>query len=142
MITKDEYNELTYKYNLYHSERNRLFVGKNYVDKEMALELPEACTNDQISAIEVYEFVTNPPDKYFSYIGKRVGNVGVMTTWTGEVLGRVLLWNTWQSNFGDTRMSIDVWGINGIKYHGFYYKSAGDYCRVTAYKEQENGKEK
>ncbi len=78
--------------------------------------------------------------KYFSYIKlPSIGNCGEMITWMGDILGRAVLWHTWKSNFGDTRVSIDVWGINGIKYHGFYYKSAGDYCRITAYKDQGNG---
>jgi hypothetical protein len=138
MITKQEYNKLKKQYDFYQSERERLFLGRNRLDKEMQAQLPESCTNDEISSIEVYEFVNNPPDKYFGYIKTpEIGNMGEMITWTGENLGSVLLWNTWRSNFGDTRVSIDVWGINGIKYHGFYYKSAGDYCRIQAYKNQE-----
>ena len=134
MITKEEYNELTYKYNLYHSERNRLFVGKNYVDKEMALQLPESVSNDKISAIEVYEFVNDPPERYFAYINEKDKT---MTTWTGDILGKVLgLWSLgWRSNFGDIRVSIEVIGINGKRYHGTFYKSAGDYCRIKSYKD-------
>ena len=138
MITEKEYFELKQKYDFYQEERNRLFPGKNYVDQEMIKQLPDNCTHKEISSIEVYEFVNDPPDKYFAYIGVYPKSPnGEMTTWMGEKLGRVLLWNTWRSNFGDQRVSIDVWGINGIKYHGFYYKSAGDYCRITAYKNQD-----
>ena len=134
MITKQEHGKLTYKYNLYHSERNRLFVGKNYVDKEMALQLPEPITNEEISAIEVYEFINDPPERYFAYINEKDKT---MTTWTGDILGKVLgLWSLgWRSNFGDIRVSIEVIGINGKRYHGTFYKSAGDYCRIKSYKD-------
>ncbi|MHA2094589.1 MAG: hypothetical protein ACW98F_08170 [Candidatus Hodarchaeales archaeon] len=137
MITHAEYQKLKQKYDFYHAERTKLFgKGANCITPEMSAQLPESPKHNEISAIEVYEFINDPPDRYFAYINEpEIGNMGEMTTWTGEKLGNALLWNTWQSNFGDTRVSIDVWGINGKKYHGFYYKSAGDYCRVKAYKE-------
>ncbi|MHA2219652.1 MAG: hypothetical protein ACXACY_27405 [Candidatus Hodarchaeales archaeon] len=138
MITKDHYKSLRNKYDYYHKKREELFGYTNCLTKEMQSQLPESPTHAEISSIETYEFVNDPPEKYFAYIKEpEIGNMGEMTTWTGEQLGRALLWNTWRSNFGDTRVSIDVWGINGKKYHGFYYKSAGDYCRITAYKNQE-----
>jgi hypothetical protein len=140
MITHAKYQELRQKYDFYHSERERLFgKGANCITQEMSSKLPPAPVHSEISAIEIYEFINDPPDRYFAYIKEpEIGNMGEMTTWTGEKLGNALLWNTWRSNFGDTRVSIDVWGINGIKYHGFYYKSAGDYCRIKAYKGQKS----
>ena len=136
MITENEYKSLRDKYDYYHAERKRLFPGKNCLTPEMQEQLPESPISSEISAIETYEFINNPPDTYFAYINQENKT---MTTWTGEVLGKVFgLWSSgWRSNFGDTRVSIDVKGINEIKYHGFYYKSAGDYCRIKAYKNQE-----
>ena len=136
MITENEYKSIRDKYDYYHAERQRLFPGKNCFTPEMQEQLPESPKHSEISAIEVYEFVNDPPDKYFGYISEKNKT---LTTWTGEKLGKVLgLWSLgWRSNFGDTRVSIEVIGINGLRYYGTYYKSAGDYCRITAYKNQE-----
>jgi hypothetical protein len=37
---------------------------------------------------------------------------------------------------GDKRQPIDIYAINGKKYHGTYYKSSGDYARVKLYANQ------
>ena len=133
MITENKYKSIRDKYDYYHAERRRLFPGKNCFTPEMQEQLPESPSTSNISAIETYDFINDPPDTYFAYINQEDKT---MTTWAGEVLGEVLgLWSSgYRSNFGDTRVSIDVRGINGKKYHGVYYKSAGDYCRITAYK--------
>jgi hypothetical protein len=88
-------------------------------------------TNEERAAMEVYEWHHDKPTEYFLYIKDRIA-----TTWTGEKLGTVSFKNEWRSNMGDVRISIDVRGTNGVKYHGIYYKSAGDYARITAYKAQ------
>jgi len=93
-------------------------------------------TNEEISAAEVYQFINDPPDKYFVYINEERHEA---TTWIGEKLGHVtgLSQIPKRSNFGDFRVYIDVYGINGKKYHGVYYKSAGDYARIKMYKHQD-----
>ena len=82
---------------------------------------------------EVRQFKRNKPSKYFLYICEKTKTA---TTWTGEKLGRVDFGVKYQDNFGGSRIPIDVFGINGIKYHGTYYQSAGDYARITAFKKQ------
>jgi len=52
------------------------------------------------------------------------------TTWNGEILGRIHTGKEWRDNFGGKRVSFIMSGINGKSYHGTYYKSAGDYCRI------------
>jgi hypothetical protein len=88
-------------------------------------------TNDERSALEVFEFCTNPPDKYFLYINEKNHTA---TTWTGETLGRVFLGREYRDNFGGRRVPITVRGINGLTYHGTYFKSSGDYARVRVKK--------
>ena len=82
------------------------------------------------SAVEVWEFKNDPPTDYFLYVGTDAH------TWTGQHLGNVSFGREYRSNFGDVRQPIDVYGINGIKYHGIFYKSTGDYARIKAYKKQ------
>ena len=80
--------------------------------------------------MEVWEFKNDPPTDYFLYVGKDAH------TWTGQHLDNVSFGREYRSNFGDVRQPIDVYGINGIKYHGIFYKSTGDYARINAYKKQ------
>jgi len=87
--------------------------------------------NDLRGKIEVYEFMQDCPKKYFLYIKE---DNSTATTWNGEFLGNVHFGKEYRSNMGDKRQPIDVFGINGIKYHGTYYKSAGNYARIKAYK--------
>lgn len=141
MLSESEYITLKEKYAFYHSERERLFPGKNCFTQDMQACLPESCTNDEISAIEVYEFMTNPPDKYFLYISSSPGvqdkghkiihlSGRKATTWTGDVLGYVYCGSGFYSNFGDYRIPISIKAINGYWYHGTFFYSAGDYARV------------
>jgi len=90
-------------------------------------------TNEERSAIEVYEFVHDPPVKYFLYIDEPSRSA---TTWMGDVLGRVSFGQSYRSAFGDTRVPIWVDAINGLLYHGTYFKSAGDYARIKLAKQQ------
>lgn len=131
MITEAQYKELRAKYDLYHAERERLYPGSNWIDAERAAQLPPAPEHDEISAIEVYEFVTDPPANYFAYVKTTGIWFADVTTWTGEKLGEGYLGRIYFSNMGDERRSITVHAINGKKYYGTYYKGAGDYCRLT-----------
>lgn len=90
-------------------------------------------TNDERSAIELYEWLAEKPDTYFLYI--RSGYEGELrvdaaTTWTGQPLGNVRFGRAWRDNFGGTRVPVTVYGHNGVHYVGTYFKSAGDYARV------------
>lgn len=85
-------------------------------------------TNDLRSAIETYEFINDPPEKYFLYISEEKR---LATTWTGQKLGDVYFGREFRSNMGDKRINITVYAINGKTYFGTFYKSSGDYARVT-----------
>ena len=87
-------------------------------------------SNGDRSALEVYDFVHNPPDRYSLYIDDKKA---VATTFTGDVLGSVSFGRSYQSpSFGVTnkRVPVRVHGINGVDYAGTYFASAGDYARV------------
>lgn len=100
-------------------------------------------TNEERSALEVSEFCANPPARYVLYIKEPDGGItnqgipwdhnwdGVATTWMGEKLGTVSFGRSFRSNFHDTRIPVRVRAINGLNYHGTYYRSAGDYARIT-----------
>jgi hypothetical protein len=70
---------------------------------------------------------------------KRGGNDGktpvAITTWTGEVLGTVMgFYSPYRDNFGGKRQRFSMRAVNGQLYHGEYYLSSGDYCRIRKYK--------
>jgi hypothetical protein len=107
------------------------------------LQYQNRAHNQKTSEQEVEEWKANPPDKYFLYIkevpivvdGVRLAHsIGTATTWMGDLLGRVYFGREYRSNFGDKRVPVTVYGNNGARYHGTYYKSAGDYARVRRYK--------
>jgi len=92
-------------------------------------------SNDMRGKVEQYEFLHNPPEKYTLYYSERaINETGSFqtwgTTWNGEILGRIHTRKEWRDNFGGKRVSFTMSGINGKSYHGTYYKSAGDYCRI------------
>jgi hypothetical protein len=130
MITKEQYDDIMAREIVI-----RNFLQTNKLTAAESATLPTV-TNEERSSCEVYDFVTNPPDKYVLYINDERHEA---TTWTGEKLGHVtgLSQTPKRSNFGDLRIYIDVYGINGKKYHGVYYKSAGDYARIKMYKNQD-----
>jgi hypothetical protein len=83
--------------------------------------------NDFRSAIEVWEFNYDIPDRYFLYISE---SKKIATTWTGQLLGSVIFGREFRDNFGGKRVPVTVYAVNGCVYYGTYYKSAGDYARI------------
>lgn len=104
--------------------------GKNgwasYKPEDKPASVPDV-SNEETSALEVFEFVVNPPDRYFLYIRE---SESLATTWTGDELGHVSFGREYRDNFGGRRVPITIRAINGRTYHGTYYKSSGDYARV------------
>ena len=130
MISDNEYKSLRSQYDTHMDALRKL--GRNWSFPED--NLPPCPTSDQISAIETYEFINNPPERYFSYVNE---DNKTMTTWTGEVLGKIVNYTPYRCPaFGSMsrRVAIRVKAINGREYYGTYYKSSGDYCRVKACK--------
>ena len=97
---------------------------------ELSKRDSKTLTNEERSAIEVYEFVAEPPQRYFLYIKEEGPYDGTATTWTGERLGAVTFGRAYRSNFGDKRIPVWIQAINGEHYQGTYYADAGDYARV------------
>jgi hypothetical protein len=103
-------------------------------------------TNDETSALEVFEFVRDKPEKYFAYVREPnagtygrssfdraralYAGTGALQTWTGENLGTMQFGAAFRDNFGGIRVPVSVKAINGSVYHGTYFFSAGDYCRL------------
>jgi hypothetical protein len=104
--------------------------GKNgwasYRPEDKPADVPDV-TNEERSALEVFEFCTHPPDKYSLYISRERQEA---TTWTGELLGHVTFGREYGDNFGGRRVPVWIRGINGKQYHGTYYKSSGDFARI------------
>ena len=90
-------------------------------------------TNEERSSLQVFDFVTNPPERYFLYIDEQKH---VATTWTGETLGQVSFGREYFDNFGGKRVPVTVYALNRVVYCGTYFNSAGNYARVRASKIQ------
>lgn len=148
ILTDKEYTDLKARYEKYEEMRKQVCKFPNCVDlEEQKILSPWHVENDDISRMEVYEFVHDIPSKYFSYVHMKEKTVTYsqthtwkvpshITTWTGEVLGTITDYGpTYKTNFGDYRIAIRVTAINGKRYYGTFYKSAGDYCRLTMCKD-------
>lgn len=105
--------------------------------------------NRESSRNEVAAWLADKPQQYFAYVKERentermgCGSIpnlyirGELTTWMGDKLGFVYGGIPYRDSFGAERVSIDVVGTNGVLYHGTYYRSSGNYCRIKAYKNQ------
>jgi hypothetical protein len=116
------------------TKRNKRNGWASYRPEDIPADVPRV-SNDERSALEVFDFVNNPPAKYFLYIKQETNLLetwqhGRATTWTGETLGAVSFGREWRSNMGDRRVPVTIRAINGRTYVGTYYKSTGDYARV------------
>jgi hypothetical protein len=104
--------------------------GKNgcasYRPEDKPANVPDV-SNDERSALEVFEFCSNPPDKYFLYINETQRTA---TTWTGDLLGHVTFGREFRDSFGGKRQPVWIRAINGKQYQGTYFKSSGNYARV------------
>ena len=105
--------------------------GKNgwasYKPEDKPSDVPDV-TNEERSALEVFEFCQNPPDKYFLYIREKDRTA---TTWTGDVLGHVPLVGSGAIALAvSSDVPVTIRAINGLTYHGTYFKSSGDFARV------------
>ncbi len=87
--------------------------------------------NAATSAREVASFKADPPEKYFLYINEAEKTA---TTWTGDYLGSCRFGREWRDNLGSIRVPVEIRAVNGQRYHGTFYKSAGDYARITRFK--------
>jgi len=130
MLTKAKYRTLRAAYDLHDAERKRLYGNKSIGAAE-SNTLPYSPTNDERGQMEVYEFVTDIPKKYFAYVHCEGERPIAITTWPGDNLGMIIGRGLpYYSNMGDKRVNIRVKAINGREYTGIYFQSAGDYCRL------------
>lgn len=129
--THEDYKLALEKLSQYDAAANKYRADNktNGIPIEICASFPFASevSNEMRSAIEVYEFINTPPNKYFLYINEKEG---IAMTWTGQKLGRVTFGQTYRSNLGDKRQSVSIWAINGHTYYGTYYKSSGNYARI------------
>jgi len=133
-MTPAEYAETRDRIDRYQATMAKLYPKTNGFTPDMiraildASGLNQAPTNEERSAVEVYEFQANPPDAYFLYVSE---SKRLATTWTGDKLGSVSFGQEYRDNFGGKRVPITVQAINGRIYHGTYFKSSGDYARIN-----------
>lgn len=132
-----EYNNAKMMHDINHAATMEYLMANktNAIPCEICATFPyaEKVTNELRSMLEVWEFMHDKPAKYFIYVDYDTKKA---ITWTGAKLGNIHFGTEYRSNMGDKRQPIDVYGINGIKYHGIYFKSSGNYARIKAYKTQ------
>ena len=127
MITSERYYQLMKIKNEY-EKWSAQFINKNgWTVIPADAKPPVEFTNTDRSEIEVYEFVMMPPTNYFLYINHDMTKA---ETFSGDLLGTVRAGRPWKDNFGGTRVPVNIDAINGERYVGTYFKSAGDYARV------------
>lgn len=133
--SEKEYQEALIKMKAYDSasEAWRKANKRNCVTQDVYSLFPFAgeVTNDLRSAIETYEFIKNPPKKYYLYPKNGSNKV---TTWTGQELGTYSITGVYKGSFGDRRLAIRVKAINGKEYFGTIY---GTYARIKMCKASE-----
>lgn len=159
MITKEHYEEIKQRYDTFWSKAREwgCLKGNWWIisDEQREQLKPWSTSNEEISAMEVYEFVNTPPERYFCYIKYdreiRIADNGrpytprpryydkmTITTWIGELLGNGYFTSRlYHSNLGDERITFTVRAINGKDYYGTFFYSAGDYGRMKIKKSKE-----
>ena len=100
-------------------------------------ELPEALkptlTNEQRADVELFDWINNPPARYFAYMTN--SKPEFITNWTGQNLARIIECGAvYRSNIGDRRQNFRCKGTNGVTYSGTAYIDSGDYVRMRAVK--------
>lgn len=145
MLTEQEYKHLRNLYDRKHEwvKEQKFFYRSEDMPKEF-LEI----TNEVTSQIEIYEWITNPPESYFCYINEKKHEEGdwTITTWMGDELGRYEItgqhWEMISNSYLDEDenevsfkekqqvQDIRVYGSNGVTYIGKYYYQNGDYCTM------------
>jgi len=132
----------------YRCENDRFENWRNGRQSYNTNEIPndlKHVDNDLRGKLEQFEFKNSKPDKYFCYWSKRqINESGSYQIWLTTFMGNELLQvipgshNEWRDNFGGIRVSFTAIGINGVWYHGTYFKSSGDYCRIQKLKRNPN----
>lgn len=95
----------------------------------------EPISNAQLSQLEVYEFVHNPPNKCVVYVRRNIVSAGVVDrkvtviTIGGQILGYGKLGQMYR-NRGALCYPLWFTGINEVDYRGILYHSSGNYARV------------
>jgi hypothetical protein len=127
MLTQEQYNNARADLASFEA-----WVGgrTSYLPSEIPENLRHV-TNEMRSQVEVYEFMTNPPDKYVLYIDERTLRA---VTWIGDELGTIEMGTPYRDNFNSLRVPIRINAINGTVYNGTYYRGAGNYARVKKMK--------
>ena len=111
-------------------------LGKNWLSpqeqKVLQKRMGGKLSNEMRSRYEVSMFNKDRPTKYTVYVNLKDR---VVTTWTGEVLGKIIhAGDVYRSAFGDKRINIRVRMNNGQVYSGTYFTSAGDYAHIKRVK--------
>lgn len=146
MISEREYHAFRDRIDRYEAARRefdpkRFERDGGYTPAEIgAIEKLAGCahpTNNETSAVELYEFATRPPQKLFAYWREKDGRIAEIVNWMGEPLARHIerQGDVYRSPFGDRRRNVRfVAAHNGLTYSGTCYLDNGSYGRFRLVK--------
>jgi hypothetical protein len=84
-------------------------------------------TNEELSELEVYEFMTSPPERLFAYYNKELTEIH---NWMGVRLGRIIWRGHERRQMGGKLVSVRAIGENGRTYVGTCNMTGGTYCKL------------
>lgn len=121
--------------------RIRIYFEGGVFDPDGKLDIAPSETethNQQLERVQIEELKTGP-DRLFLYVKATDYNTASITTWPGTLVGVADMGPKRKfpcfGPFPSVRRSISV-RIFGTLYHGWYYESSGDYCRLKKAKRQ------
>lgn len=143
--TIEKYHEVKLAESIYNAWAQQYIKKNGWTVIPSEAVPPVKFDNDDRSALELWDWQHDKPEKYFVYIRETENPpdgfpyekpVWEAITWIGQKLGNVRYGQEYRDNFGGVRQSITVYGNNGVRYYGTYYKSSGDYAQIKRIKNQ------
>ena len=141
MITADRARQIRHAQEIYEAERKRFDPrrfsrGGSYTPQDIA-EIERRAevrspTNEERGQLEVYEFMTNPPDKFYAFYSDDMRHI---KTFMGEIIGDIVHRGAERRPMGGRVVSVRVRGINGATYAGTCNMSSGTYCLLKRTKD-------
>lgn len=112
-------------------------VSAHSPEDSIRIHAPSDFANRQRAELELEHLATGP-ERVFAYVKRpEPGNPWVITLWTGHYLGLAWVGPRSRMGFGHNSYRRPVTTrILGTLYHGWYYESSGDYCRLKRAKNQ------
>lgn len=115
------------------------FRGVGFKPDGSTIQPREIETHNKQLEKEELEWLKTGPQRIFVYVKEIDHGRALITTWLGTVIGNAMLGPKREfpcfGPFPSIRRSVEVC-IFGMWYHGWYFQSSGNYCRLKRAKRQ------